>query len=254
MPRGGRLTLIATAATIDPGEDGKALPPGRYVAFSVADTGTGMARDVQARACEPFFTTKGAGKGSGLGLSMVYGFVVQSGGHLTVDSRLGYGTRVGFLLPAAAEAAATSTRDAGVEPGLPERPGTILVVEDEPEVRRVAAAFLREAGYEVLAASGVHEALEQLAANPQIDLLFSDVVLGGPMDGAELAREAQRSHPELMVLLASGYAGVAAGTPSADAAAAFPLLRKPYRREQLQHAVRAALGDASSRCSVDRAG
>lgn len=243
MPRGGRLTLVAKATMIDAGDDDRASPPGRYVAFSVADTGTGMARDVQARACEPFFTTKGAGKGSGLGLSMVYGFVMQSGGHLTVDSRLGYGTRVEFLLPVAEDAGAASARDAAVEADLPERSGTVLVVEDEPEVRRVAAAFLRKEGYEVLTAGSAPEALEQLAANPQIDLLFSDVVLGGPMGGAELAREARRSHPELAVLLASGYAGAVAGTSPTDATAAFPLLRKPYRREQLQRAVRAALED-----------
>lgn len=239
MPRGGRLTIAAREVVVDTADQERNLLPGRYVAFKVGDTGTGMPEDVRVRALEPFYTTKDAGKGSGLGLSMVYGFVTQSGGCVTVDSQLGYGTRVEFLLPSATTSLPQSATHADSE--SPERHTTVLVVEDEVEVRTIAARFLHKMGYEVLTASDASEALQVLAAQSQVDLLFSDVVLGGGMTGVELAHEARRLYPELAVLLVSGYPGAAPGPKGADSAATFPLLRKPYRREQLASAVRAAL-------------
>lgn len=240
MPRGGQLTIAVREIVIDSSTNEWDRPPGRYVIFDVSDTGVGMTQDVRARASEPFFTTKGAGKGSGLGLSMVYGFVTQSGGCMSIDSRLGYGTHVELLLPAA-EGADVSPGSAIADSGRRRKHGTILVVEDEPEVRNVAASFLHEMGYEVLMAGDASEAMQVLAAHPGVDLLFSDVVLGGAMDGMGLANEARRIHPGLAVLLTSGYPGAASGQHGENPAATFRLLHKPYRREQLASAISATL-------------
>lgn len=243
MPRGGKLRIGAHGITLASATNPWKLPPGSYVVFEVADTGTGMVAEVQAHACEPFFTTKGSGKGSGLGLSMVHGFVTQSGGAMALDSRLGYGTRVTFLLPVAKpEAREAAPADVSEDaPGA--RRGTILVVEDEADVRTIAARFLHAIGYEVLTADGAHAAIEILQSSTGIDLLFSDVALGDGMTGVELAREARRGRPGLAVLLTSGYVAPPSGPADSAEAADFRLLRKPYRREQLVDAVRATLGD-----------
>ncbi len=233
MPRGGRLTLSARAERIDAAQAGDALPAGAYVVFTVQDTGLGMTAEVLARALEPFFTTKEHGKGSGLGLSMVYGFAKQSGGHLTIDSRLGYGTRVDLFLPVAPEARADERKAAA--PGTTRGDETILIVEDEADVRAIAVRFLQSLGYRVLAAADAAAALAQLEATPGIALLFSDVILGAGMSGVELADAARRLRPQLPVLLTSGYERAAA-----DDARGFPLLHKPYRREQLAAAIRDA--------------
>jgi CheY-like chemotaxis protein len=192
---------------------------------------------VLSRAFEPFFTTKAIGRGSGLGLSMVYGFVTQSGGRLDIDSEPGRGTRVALFLPVAAAGDATAPADMAV----PELHGTeeVLVVEDEPEVRHVAAAFLRALGYRVVAVGTAAEALEQLARHEGFALLFTDVMLGGGMNGIELAHAARSLRPGLAVLLASGYDEPALLGNAAPGA--FALLRKPYRREQLAASVRSSL-------------
>jgi PAS domain S-box-containing protein len=235
MPRGGRLAIAARETVVEDDAVQTELAPGRYAVLSVADTGLGMAPDVLARAFEPFFTTKEPGKGSGLGLSMVYGFVRQSGGRLNVESRLGYGTRIELHLPAARSAPQTAAAaTATVTPGNE----TVLVVEDEPEVRGIAVAFLRSLGYRVHAAAGAAAALQLLHDDPQVALLFSDVVLGSGPSGGELAREARRLRPGLAVLLTSGYERGADGDQPASE---FELLRKPYRREELAAAARRAL-------------
>jgi PAS domain S-box-containing protein len=235
MPRGGRLRIEVRDERVETGNPD--LPPGDYVAFAIVDTGLGMDPEVLARAFEPFYTTKSSGKGSGLGLSIVYGFVKQSGGHLTVDSKLGYGTRIELLLPVAAGA-----EPAPVAPGPATAAGgdeTVLVVEDEPEVRGIAVAFLRSLGYQVLAAGSADEALALIDRHPEIALLFSDVVLGAGLNGGELGRQAQHRRPGLPVLLTSGYERPAADNLDADSPIRqFELLRKPYRREQLAEAVR----------------
>jgi PAS domain S-box len=244
MPRGGRLRIAARETAIEAPSSGWKLPPGRYVAFDISDTGTGMAPDVLAHALEPFFTTKDAGKGSGLGLSMVYGFATQSGGGLSIDSRLGYGTRIELLLPIAKAPAESAMQESamGAKPSHATQPGrraTVLVVEDEADVRTVAVRLLGAFGYQVIPAGGAHEALKLLAANPAVDLLFSDVMLGSGMNGVELAHEARRLRPGLAVLLTSGYRG--RQDEPEDSATPFELLRKPYRREQLVEAVRRTL-------------
>jgi PAS domain S-box-containing protein len=234
MPRGGRLEIGANARTIAQDDAGD-VPPGRYVAFTVVDTGLGMAPDVLARAFEPFFTTKETGKGSGLGLPMVWGFVRQSGGKLAVDSRLGYGTRIDLMLPVAPDAASTAT--ATTSNAQLRGDETVLVVEDEPEVRAIATKFLASLGYRVHAARDADEALHLLRATPDVRLLFSDVMLGAGATGVELAQAALAEHPALAVLLTSGDERASAD----DAAGAFALLRKPYRIEELARAVREAL-------------
>ena len=244
MPRGGQLGISAREIAFDTADNPWKLPPGRYVVFAVSDTGTGMPPDVLAHAFEPFFTTKGPGKGSGLGLSMVYGFATQSGGDIAIDSRLGYGTRVELVLPAASPDLEPAG-DMRAEPtGQAKTHETILVVEDETDVRTVAARFLGAVGYHVITAASASEALELLIANTDVDLLFSDVVLGSGMDGVELAREARRIRPELPILLTSGYRGPDDRRRSEKSAETFDLLGKPYRREQLVGAVRRALESA----------
>jgi CheY-like chemotaxis protein len=246
MPRGGRLDIGAREVAPDSGSNEWKLPPGRYVAIAVSDTGTGMSPDALAHVFEPFFTTKDAGKGSGLGLSMVYGFAAQSGGTITIDSRLGYGTRVELVLPAAtadtAPAKAANDAQAGHADGNQARE-TILVVEDETDVRTIATRFLSAVGYDVIAVASAREALDLLIARPEVDLLFSDVVLGSGMDGTELAHEARRIRPELPILLASGYHGRGDTSPGGSGEAS-ELLRKPYRREQLTDAIRRLLDNA----------
>lgn len=252
MPRGGRLAIAARQVVINSDGNEWNLAPGAYAAIKVADTGEGMAPDVRARACEPFFTTKGGGKGSGLGLSMVYGFATQSGGRMAIDSRLGYGTQVEIFLPIAAIATETARNLDRAAVAHAHKCSIVLVVEDQTEVRDVAVAFLRGMGYEVLAAAGASEALQLLATHPKVDLLFSDVVLGGTVNGVELATAARRTRPKLAVLLTSGYPHAAAGQSGTDAPAAFPLLQKPYVREQLADAVRTVLEAPAPGPSVNR--
>jgi len=238
MPRGGRLSIAAEKRHHrDFSADGE-RKPGDYVVFAVRDTGFGMPPDVLARAFEPFFTTKDQGKGSGLGLSMVYGFVKQSEGHLTADSQLGYGTKIEMHLPVAKSVQKKSAES----PSHLDARGneTILVVEDEADVRGIAIAFLRSAGYSVLSAENADAALALVTDEPRIALVFSDVVLGSGMNGVDLAQEARRRRPGLSVLLTSGYEHAALDGVGASADE-FQLLQKPYTRENLVSAVRAAL-------------
>ena len=242
MPEGGHLRITARERRIAPDAARAAVAPGRYVSLVVEDNGTGMPREVLARALEPFFTTKDAGKGSGLGLSMVYGFARQSGGHLGIESRPGQGTRVEVLLPAATAVDESPQRNAQPAP----RPGgaLVLVVEDEPGVRAVALRFLRSLGYDALEAEDAPRALALLQAHPQIQLLFSDVVLGSGQTGFELVREARRVRPTLPALLTSGYERAAIGIDEV-LHSGVELLRKPYRIEQLGEALARALGSAT---------
>ncbi|MGN2246847.1 PAS domain S-box protein [Frateuria sp. GZRR35] len=237
MPEGGLLRISARVREIGAGESGT-LPPGRYVAFLVEDSGTGMTQEVLDHALEPFFTTKDAGKGSGLGLSMVYGFVRQSGGRVVIGSQPGRGTRVEILLPTAPqeEDAGEARTPGSVSPGHTR----VLVVEDEPGVRKVAVRFLHSLGYDTLEAGDAAQALALLRIDHGIRLLFSDVALGDGTNGFELVREARRLRPDLPALLTSGYERTTDGTDEA-LPGGVGLLRKPYRREQLGEALAQAL-------------
>lgn len=230
MPGGGTISIRARNELVDAGRSSRELPVGHYILVTVTDTGHGMSREVLARAMEPFFTTKESGRGSGLGLSMVYGFAKQSGGHLQIDSAPGQGTHVALYLPATEEAVRpVSFNGRDLPPGSGE---TILVVEDDPAVRSICVAFLRSAAYEVVTAINATDALAVLQRTPGVALVFTDVMLGKGRDGVQLATEIQRIRPGLPVLLTSGYEEQAAPDH-----ARFELLRKPYRRAQLLTAV-----------------
>lgn len=243
MPQGGRLTIrTANARLTEPlGGHGITVEPGDYVVLSVSDTGCGMPQEVLERAFEPFFTTKETGKGTGLGLSMIYGFVKQSGGLIRIDSAVGRGTTFSLYLP---RAAADGHSAAGAAEGAAPVTGhgeTVLVVDDDADVRRVTVQAVQELGYRVLEAEGAEQALAQLAAGRKVDLLFTDVVMPG-MNGRELAREGLRRVPGLRVLFASGYADGTAGETDGELAPV-ETLAKPYRDAELARALHRALDD-----------
>jgi CheY-like chemotaxis protein len=208
MPNGGRLTLETGNAHIDDAYVAahSEVVAGQYVVISVTDTGVGMDRRTVAQAFEPFFTTKPVGKGTGLGLSQVYGFVKQSGGHVKIYSELGQGTTVKIYLPRlAGEAWTDSEPDETLNPEAAQEE-TILVVEDDEDVRAYSVDSLRELGYRVLEAHDGPAALRILDRQPRVDLLFTDVVLPGGMTGAQVAAQARAIRPSLKVLFTTGYA------------------------------------------------
>ncbi|MBB5575959.1 hybrid sensor histidine kinase/response regulator [Rhizobium paranaense] len=233
MPRGGRLTIEISKAhlDIDYAQMYPHLRPGDFVLISVTDTGVGMSSEVKARAFEPFFTTKGVGSGTGLGLSMVYGFVKQLGGHVQLYSELGQGTSIRIFLPAVEDASARSDKPQDASSDIPGGTETVLVVEDDPRVRRVAVARLLTAGYTVLEAASGAEALDLLSRNDDIKLLFTDIVMPGGLTGDELAKQARVQRPELKILFTSGYAEPSiAGRELAQAGS---WLKKPYTAREL---------------------
>ncbi|MFT3967812.1 MAG: PAS domain-containing protein, partial [Sphingobium sp.] len=207
MPQGGTLTMEAANITLDEEAARKGgLQAGAYVALAVTDTGTGMSRDTALHAFEPFFTTKEQGKGTGLGLSMVYGFVRQSGGHVKIRSEEGQGTTVKIYLPrlVGAALAEDGQRSNALQDAPPAR-GTILVTEDDPDVRSYAVECLRELGYDVLEAHDAASALAIIQGEPgRIDLLLTDVVMPGD-SGRDLADRALAADPALRVVFMSGY-------------------------------------------------
>jgi PAS domain S-box-containing protein len=241
MPQGGSLVIETSNEILDEAyaEKFTEVAPGQYVLITVTDNGAGMSAEVAKRAFEPFFTTKAVGKGTGLGLSVVYGFVKQSGGHVAIYSEEGHGTSVRIYLPRArAESAATAEGlTATVVRGNKE---CILLVEDEAPVMAVARAFLSDLGYHVLEASNGFEAMGILGSNETIDLLFTDVVLPDGMNGAEVARAAEKLRPGLKVLYASGYTQEAL-VHQGRLDPGVTLLPKPYRKRDLADAIRAIL-------------
>jgi PAS domain S-box-containing protein len=240
MPHGGVLTIETHNDRVS-AEDSVREPemaPGDYVVLAVSDTGIGMPPEVCARAIEPFFTTKGPGVGSGLGLSMIYGFVRQSGGYLKINSEVGIGTTVRILLPRATGEDDTPAREVPCA-SLPTGHETILVVDDSPEMRQVAERHLRFLGYAVLTAEHGPAALALLRAGTPVDLLFTDIAMPEGLTGFQLAEVACQMRPGLKVLFTTGYAGTqnTAGVPDWQAR----LIRKPYRRPELAEKVRMAL-------------
>lgn len=231
----GTVTLSAREEWVAPAGGPAELPVAGYVAIVVRDTGRGMSEHVLARAFEPFFTTKDTGRGTGLGLSMVYGFAQQSGGHVHIESRIGQGTTVALYLPVATEA---QRADAEGAPGpLPGGDEMILVVEDDEAVRKTVRSTLRALGYQVIAAASAEDALECMSSIRDIALLFSDVTLGGETSGYELAQRARDVRPDMGILLTSGYPDVV----GAHARGSYALLPKPYHRDELAKALRREL-------------
>ena len=237
MPEGGRVTITTRNE-----ESGRPDGTDRLVSVAVTDTGSGIPSDLLARVMDPFFTTKEEGKGTGLGLSMVYGFAKQSGGFAQIESVVGEGTTVRLSFPATEAAQDEASGEAAPTEA---RPGTetILIVDDRADVAELARAILRDYGYGTLMARHGREALEILADHPEIDLLFSDLIMPGGMDGLSLAREAHRRHPALKILLTTGYAE-ASLERTGLARPEFDILNKPYRRAELIRRVRAALDAA----------
>jgi PAS domain S-box-containing protein len=251
MPDGGKLCI--QTFNIDLRGDGQAVaenfPRGEYVVIDVRDTGVGMPPEVLARAFEPFFTTKSVGHGTGLGLSQVYGFVRQSGGQVRISSTDGAGTTVRIYLPAARPDAEVPEDERQFEPAALARRETILVVEDDADVRAFTIETVRELGYDVLEARDGNSALNVLRQTPadKIDLLFSDVVLPGGINGQQLAQQALELHPRLKVLFATGYArDVIVHHGRLDPGV--QLITKPFAFEDLAARLRSVLdGQDSSR-------
>jgi len=224
-----------------PLEAGSEIAPGRYVVLSVTDSGVGMSEEVKERAIDPFFTTKDAGAGTGLGLSTVYGFAKQSGGHFAIYSEVGHGTTVSLHLPELAENAATATTAPKPDEEVRAAGETVLVVEDDAMVRRISILRLTDLGYKVLEADIGETARKILTDGHHVDLLFTDIVMPGGMSGPNLAQEAQKRLPTLKLLFTSGYAEAGAVGSNLLHEGAI-LLRKPYKTSDLARKIREALG------------
>jgi signal transduction histidine kinase len=244
MASGGRITIETRNVTLDQQYAANNPGPtaGPYVMIAVSDSGSGMTPAVLARAFDPFFTTKEVGKGSGLGLSQVYGFAKTAGGHVKIYSEPGIGTTVKLYLPKSSDrpvAPEIGAETASLRPASGHE--TILVVEDDEDVLVVAAESLRELGYQVVTAVNAGQALEILRGDRAVDLLLSDVIMPGGMNGVQLTVEARRIRPELKVLLTSGYTAAALslehGLPDN-----LNLVEKPYRRDDLARKLRLVIG------------
>jgi signal transduction histidine kinase len=232
MPDGGKLSIEASRQAVGPNHKSK-LPPGNYVRLAVSDTGVGMDRATLERAIEPFFSTKGIGQGTGLGLSMVHGLASQLGGAISISSRPGVGTCVELWLPVAGEEAAPSVK--GEESDLSPGAGNVLLVDDEALVRASTAEMLSDLGFSVTEAGSAEEAVGMLRGGLCPDLLVTDHLMPGK-SGSELVREAQTICPEMRALIVSGYAdetGIAGDVPR---------LVKPFRHSDLAASVTAVMG------------
>jgi CheY-like chemotaxis protein len=240
MPNGGKLTIELANVLLDDAYAARhpEMTPGQYVLVALSDTGAGMPADIVARAFDPFFTTRPAGQGSGLGLSMVYGFVTQSGGHIKIYSEPGHGTTVKLYFKRSLDDAATQPASRPAAPAVVSP--TILVVEDDDNLRATVTATLKELGYTVLNAPNGSAALMLLESSDRVDLLFSDVVMPGPVSSGALVQTARDLQPTIKILFTSGYtqnAIVHHGRLASDAA----FLSKPYRKTQLADKIRDVL-------------
>ena len=246
MPDGGEIKVRmynAALSRLDTA-DADGLVPGDYAVLEVADTGVGIAPENLSRIYDPYFTTKAVGKGTGLGLSMVYGFVKEMKGQVKVTSEVGKGTTFVLFFPRAtplrqiAAPALVPADDSASE----RRRETILVVDDDDLVRKSVIAQMRSLGYSTLEASSPAEALKIVAGAEPFDLLFSDVVMPGPIDGMELAQQARKHRPDLKVMLTSGYPDLETARSSEESYVQWHILKKPYRRSELQQALAEMLG------------
>jgi signal transduction histidine kinase len=232
MPEGGKIIVRTENVTVSEPPEGEDAKSGEYICIDVRDTGVGMSSEVLAQAVNPFFTTKGGGLGSGLGLSQVYGFAKTFGGFLKIESSIGEGTAVEVYLPKSTDPLQSNL----IAETLPVRrvrdaQESVLIVEDQAEVLSLAREALEELGYQVITASDAAEALNLLQQDRRIDVLFSDIVMPGGMNGVQLVMEARRIRPGIKVLLTSGYAPELLKARGIDADAV--VLRKPYQRDDL---------------------
>ncbi|UCV23208.1 PAS-domain containing protein [Ferribacterium limneticum] len=232
MPEGGRLHIAARAVELSTDAAAFDVSPGQYALIEVADNGCGMDATTLARACEPFFTTKRLGLGSGLGLAMAYGFAKQSGGGVSIQSQLEQGTTVLMVLPLAKPEPDVDTP--GEDAALPAGGELVLLVEDEPNVRRVVRQQLIDLGYPVIEAEDGVQALAMIDQIPDIAIVVSDVIMPGGLDGRQLADRVLLSQPDMCIVLMSGY------TDEAEVGSDLPVLAKPFVRQDLARALRAA--------------
>ncbi|SEQ85313.1 Signal transduction histidine kinase regulating C4-dicarboxylate transport system [Faunimonas pinastri] len=236
MPNGGLIRFEARNIVL-PDDDGV---PQQYVSISVRDTGTGIPPEIRDRVLEPFFTTKEIGKGSGLGLSQAFGFATQSGGRMRIESEPGSGTMIVFKLPAVVAAAAEVQQASAPVPTDVTWSGRVLMVEDDPAIGEMVGETLREAGYDVTLAITAPDALLAMGRDPAFDLVFSDIMMPGGMNGVELARAIRQAHPSLPILLATGYSEAASNRSARE----FPLMTKPYDIGELQARLAAMILEA----------
>lgn len=231
MPKGGSLTIATQNSLLD--DDAAAglgeIAPGRYVSVTLTDTGAGIPHDVLSRVFEPFFTTKEVGKGSGLGLSQVYGFARQSDGHITIQSDVGKGTTVCLYLPWIEPTEAVVTKDAEVIESIVVSHTKILIVEDDNDLRELATQLAEGLGYVACSASTGAEALATVERDPKIGLLFTDILMPGGMNGFELAAEIRRRRPGIAILMTSGFPGNFMPGACDD----FDIIRKPFTQTEL---------------------
>jgi signal transduction histidine kinase/CheY-like chemotaxis protein len=244
MPNGGRLTIETTNTWLDDrGARERDMQPGQYVAICVTDTGTGMPPDVVARAFDPFFTTKPTGQGTGLGLSMIYGFAKQSGGEVQIYSEMGVGTTVRIYFPrhhGEADAEIAEVRLA--EASRANAGETVLIVDDEPTVRMLVTEVLAELGYAAIEAADGASGLKVLQSNVRIDLLVSDIGLPGGMNGRQMVDAARATRPGLKALFITGYAENAA-VGNGHLEAGMHVLTKPFAMETLASRIKSIIGE-----------
>lgn len=242
MPEGGVLTIETRNVTLDADYAARnaEVTPGEYTLLSVTDTGSGMPAEVVERAFEPFFTTKSDGKGTGLGLSMVYGFARQSRGHAKIYSEVGHGTTINLYLPRSPSDFAIADDEDAERTVLKAGTESVLLVEDDDDVRGIVVSHLTDLGYQVQAVTNGPEAVAVLEGETPFDLLLTDVVMPGNMTGYELADRAATLRPGIKILLATGYAGPPSSASHTRFAGA-PLIRKPFRKQDLADAVRAVI-------------
>jgi nitrogen-specific signal transduction histidine kinase/CheY-like chemotaxis protein len=243
MPNGGRLLIETGQAELDEAycKDNPEVQPGRYVMLAVSDTGTGIPAAIKEKVFEPFFTTKDVGRGTGLGLSMVYGFVKQTGGHIKIYSEEGQGTTIKIYLPPSLGQA--ETRDTTLTSDFEGGSEAILVVEDDDLVRTYVVTQLRSLGYTVLTAANAVEGLAEIDSGKHIDVLFTDVIMPGSMNGRQLADAAKVKRPSLGILYTSGYSENAI-VHHGRLDPGVLLLAKPYRKADLARMIRKAIAAA----------
>jgi PAS domain S-box-containing protein len=242
MPNGGSLTIATGHIALD-GDSVRTehdVAPGTYVTIMVSDNGTGMTEDVKKRAIEPFFTTKDVGKGSGLGLSMVYGFAKQSGGHFTIYSEVDRGTTVRLYLPVPAADPTTMASSKVRGPEVIGRLRNVLVVEDNDAVRATVVAMLNKLGFAVVHAPDGHAALKELSREPQFDLMITDIIMPKGMSGVQLTNSIRKKWPRLPLIFISGYAEDTEAVAEVVRAGG-TFLGKPFTREQLSDAIQVAV-------------
>jgi len=249
MPNGGRLLIETAHAELDQAycRDNPDAQPGRYVMLAVSDTGTGIPKTLQEKVFEPFFTTKDVGRGTGLGLSMVYGFVKQSGGHIKIYSEEGQGTTIKLYLPPSLGQA--EEREQVLASELVGGSEAILVVEDDDLVRAYVVTQLRSLGYTVMTAANAVQALAEIDSGTHIDVLFTDVIMPGSMNGRQLADAAKLRRPSLSILYTSGYSENAI-VHHGRLDPGVLLLAKPYRKADLARMIRTAIAASSGAAAV----